>query len=281
MSNTNSSPHKNYIEVKPFSGWKFIDFKELWQHKELFYFFILKDIKIRYKQTILGNLWGIIQPFITMIILSVFFGLWARIPTNGVPYPIFVFTGLVPWMYFSKALNNAGGSLVNNAFLISKIYFPREIIPLTPILSCLWDYIFSFIVLVILMLYFKIVPTTLIIITPFLIVLMMLAASGIGLFLSALSAKYRDVEYAMGFLLQIWMFASPIIYPMSMVPERYHIIYALNPLVGIIEGFRSVLLGSTPFPFEYVLISLVESLVLFVIGAFFFKHTEYYFADVL
>ncbi len=281
MSISDSYSDQTYIEIKPFSGWRFLDFKELWKHKELFYFFVLKDIKIRYKQTILGNLWGILQPFITMLILSIFFGLWARIPTDGVPYSILVFTGLVPWIYFSKALNNAGASIVSNSFLISKIYFPREIIPLTPVFACLWDFIFSFVVLIILMFYFSVHPTILIIITPFLIFLMMLAASGIGLFLSALSAKYRDVEYAMGFLLQAWMFSSPVIYPMSMVPEKYHLIYALNPLVGIIEGFRSILLGTNPFPFEYVLISLIESTILFVIGALFFKHTEYYFADVL
>jgi len=276
-----SDTEKTFIEVEPFSGWQFISFKELWQHKELFYFFILKDIKIRYKQTILGNLWGIIQPFITMLILSVFFGIWARIPADGVPYPIFVFTGLVPWIYFSKALNNASGSLVNNSFLISKIYFPREIIPLTPVIACLWDFIFSFLVLLFLMVYFNVYPSVMIIITPVLILLMMLTASGIGLFLSALSAKYRDVEYAMGFLLQIWMFSSPIIYPMSMVPERYHLIYALNPLVGIIEGFRAVLLGTHPLNLDYVLISFIEGAILFIIGTLFFKRTEYYFADVL
>jgi homopolymeric O-antigen transport system permease protein len=281
MSTFTSSTDKSFIEIVPYKGWQFIDFRELLRYKELFYFFVLKDIKIRYKQTILGNLWGIIQPFLMMIVLSVFFGFIARISTDGVPYAVFYMTALVPWTFFSKAVANASGSLVNSSFLISKVYFPRVIIPLTPVVAGLWDFVFTFIVLVFLMFFYGIVPTFQIIFVPLLVILMMLASSGVGLLLSAFSAKYRDVEYAMGFLLQVWMFSSPVFFPVSLVPEKYQLLYALNPMVGVIVGFRSVIIGHIPFPLEFVLISFTVSTLLFVIGAFFFKHTEYYFADVI
>lgn len=281
MAYSVGSSNKTETIISPYTGWQFINFKELLKHKELFFFFILKDIKIRYKQTVLGNLWSIIQPLVTMLILSLFFGILSRMPTDGLPYSIFVLSALVPWYYFSKALSNAGSSLVSSSYLVSKMYFPREIIPLTPIFACLWDFFFSFLILIVLMLAFGIIPNVLIILTPVLVLLMMLIAAGAGLFLSALSAKYRDVEYTLGFLLQILMFSSPIIYPLSLIPENYRLLYALNPLVGVIEGFRSSLLGHDPFPVLYVLISLIEGSVFFVIGAFYFKRTEHYFADVL
>ena len=281
MSPKSVPKSKNMIEIKPQRGLQFVDFKEILKYKEILYFYIIKDIKIRYKQTVLGGLWIMIQPLMAMVVFSLFFGKWGKIPSDGVPYPIFCFAALVPWNYFSKAVSNSATSLVSSSALISKVYFPRVIIPFSPIFAGLIDFVFAFLILLGMMVFFQVSPTIMIIFIPFLIVLMMAIAGGVGMILSALNAKYRDVAYIMTFLIQTWMFISPVIYPTSMMPERYHLIYALNPMTGIIEGFRSVLLGTIPFPYHLLLVSIIVSLILIVIGTVYFKKMEIYLTDVL
>jgi len=281
MSPKSVPKSKNLIEIKPQRGLQFVDFKEILKYKEILYFYIIKDIKIRYKQTVLGGLWIMIQPLMAMVVFSLFFGKWGKIPSDGVPYPIFCFAALVPWNYFSKAVSNSATSLVSSSALISKVYFPRVIIPFSPIFAGLIDFVFAFLILLGMMVFFQVSPTIMIIFIPFLIVLMMAIAGGVGMILSALNAKYRDVAYIMTFLIQTWMFISPVIYPTSMMPERYHLIYALNPMTGIIEGFRSVLLGTIPFPYHLLLVSIIVSLILIVIGTVYFKKMEIYLTDVL
>lgn len=267
--------------IKPKKGWQIIDFKELKEYRDLFYFLVARDIKIRYKQTVLGGLWAIIQPLFFMVVFTLFFGKLARMPSDSIPYPIFNFSAMVAWVYFANAITNSGNSLIRNTSLISKVYFPRLIVPLTPVLAGLLDFFIAFIVLMGMMLYFHIYPTVMVFFLPLLIILMILTASGVGMFLSALNAKYRDIRYTIPFLAQLWMFASPIVYPASMVPEKYRLIYALNPMAGIIEGFRSVLLGTIAFPTQMLLVSTLVSGSLFIIGILYFKQTERYFADII
>lgn len=272
---------KPYLVIKPKKGWQLIDFKELIEYRDLFYFLVTRDIKVRYKQTVLGGLWAIIQPFFMMIVFSLFFGNLAKVPSDGVPYPIFNYAAMIAWTYFAGAVSSSSNSLLQEASLISKVYFPRLIAPLAPLLAGLLDFAIAFIVLIGMMLYYQIYPTIMILFLPLLVILMMLAASGVGMFLSALNAKYRDIRYTITFLVQFWMFASPVVYPVSMLPEKYRLIYAINPMAGIIEGFRSALLGTVAFPTQMLLISTLVSVILFIIGALYFKRTERDFADVI
>jgi len=275
------SASKPLTVIKPKSGWQLIDFKELKDYRDLFYFLVLRDIKIRYKQTVLGAAWAVIQPFFTMIVFSLFFGRLAKIPSDNVPYPIFAYSALVPWTYFANAMTNAANSLVGNTSLISKIYFPRLIVPTSPVLAGLLDFLISLSVLFIMMFYYGIAPTPYIVVFPLLTLLMMMTATGVGMWLAALNAQYRDIKYTVPFLVQFWMFASPIVYPSSMVPEQYRIWYGINPMAGIIEGFRSILLDTVPFPFGMLAISTVVSILLLVSGAMYFRRMERYFADVI
>src|SRR3972149_4348611 len=272
---------KPYLIIKPKKGWQFIDFKELVAYRDLFYFLVSRDIKVRYKQTVLGGLWAIIQPFFLMVVFSVFFGRLAKIPSDGVPYPIFSYSALVAWGYFASCVSSSSNSIISSGGLISKVYFPRLIAPLTPILSGLLDFAIAFAILIVMMLYYRIYPTITILFLPLLVVLMMLTAAGVGMILAPLSAKYGDFKFTIPFLIQFWMFASPVVYPASMLPEKYHLIYALNPMAGVIEGFRSALLGTVAFPTQMLLISTVVSLSLFIIGALYFRQTERYFADII
>ena len=281
MNHSVDVARKPFIHVRPKKGWQLLDVDELKQHRDLFYFLVGKEIKVRYKQTVLGGLWAIIQPFFSMVVFSLFFGKLARMPSDGVPYPIFSFTAMVAWTYFSNALSGSGNSLIASSNLISKVYFPRIIIPLAPVLAGLLDFAIAFVILLCMMLYFHIIPTVMILLVPVLVLLMTLTASGVGMFLAALNAKYRDIKYAIPFLVQIWMFLCPVVYPSSMVPEKYRIIYSLNPMAGIIEGFRSVLLGNIPFPTYPLLISLLVSSILFCGGLLYFKRMERYFADIV
>ena len=267
--------------IQPKKGWQLVDFKELRDYRDLFYFLVARDVKVRYKQTVLGGLWAIIQPFFAMVVFTLFFGKLAKIPSDGIPYPVFNFSAMVAWTYFANAITGSGNSLVGNTSLISKVYFPRLIVPLTPVLAGLIDFSIAFVVLIGMMLYFHIYPTVMMLFLPLLIILMMLTAGGVGMFLAALNAKYRDIKFTIPFLMQLWMFASPIVYPASMIPEKYRLIYAFNPMVGIIEGFRSVLLGTVSFPAQMILISTSVSIILFIIGIFYFKQTERYFADII
>jgi lipopolysaccharide transport system permease protein len=273
---------KPFVHIRPQRGWQLVDLKELKQYRDLFYFLVLRNIKVKYKQTILGGLWAIIQPFFSMVVFTLFFGKLAKMPSDGVPYPIFNFTAMVAWTYFANAVTGAGNSLVGNSSLISKVYFPRAIIPLTPILGGLLDFSIAFLVLIGMMLYFSIYPTSMTyMLIPFLVLLMMLSAGGVGMILAALNAKYRDIRYAIPFLVQLWLFASPIVYPASMVPERYRLIYAVNPMTGVIEGFRSALLGTVAFPTPMIVVSAAASVTLFTIGMFYFRQTERFFADII
>jgi lipopolysaccharide transport system permease protein len=281
MNDSNPVISKPFIHIKPRKGWQFIDFSELKEYRDLLYFLVLRDIKVKYKQTVLGGLWAIIQPFCSMVLFSLFFGKLAGIPSDGIPYPIFNYSALVAWTYFAHCISGSGSSIIGNSSLISKVYFPRVIIPLTPVLAGLLDFFIAFVVLIGMMFYFGIFPTTLVLILPFLVILMMITGSGVGMILGALTAKYRDFGYATPFLVQLWMFASPIVYPTSMIPEEYRFFYGLNPMTGIIEGFRSALLGTTPFPSSLILLSAVISISIFLLGLFYFKQMERHFADIL
>jgi len=269
------------IHIEPKKGWQLIDFSELREYRDLFYFLVVRDIKVRYKQTVLGGLWAVIQPFFMMVVFTLFFGRLAKIPSDGIPYPIFNYSAMVAWTYFANALANSSNSLVNNANLVSKVYFPRIIIPLTPILAGLLDFVIAFLVLIGMMLYFHIYPTVMVIFLPIMIIIMVFVTSGVGMFLSALNAKYRDIKYTITFLIQFWMFASPVVYPSSMVPEKFRLIYALNPMVGVIEGFRSILLGTIPFPSSMLMISFIVSSLMLFFGMSYFKKTQRFFADII
>lgn len=272
---------KPYLTIEPKKGWQLVDFKELIAYRDLFYFLVARDIKVRYKQTVLGALWAIIQPFFLMVVFSLFFGNLAKIPSDGVPYPIFSYSALIAWTYFSSSISNASNSVVANGGLISKVYFPRLIIPLAPVFTFLFDFVIAFVILIVMMLYYHIYPTIMILFLPLLVILMMLTATGVGMLLASLSATYRDIVYIFPFMVSFWMFASPIVYPASMIPEKYRLLYALNPMAGVIEGFRSALLGTVAFPTRMLLVSTLVSISLFVVGALYFRRTERYFADVL
>lgn len=270
-----------YLTIKPKKGWQVIDFKEVLAYRDLFYFLTVRDIKVRYKQTVLGGLWAIIQPFFMMIVFTLFFGNLAKVPSDGIPYPIFNFSAMVAWTYFSNAIGNSGNSLISNTALISKVYFPRLIVPLASTLAFLLDFVIAFIILIGMMVYYHIYPTVLTLLVPLLVLLMIFTASGVGMLLAAVNAQYRDIRYTLTFLVQFWMFASPVVYPASMIPAQYRLFYAINPMTGVIEGMRSALLGATAFPTAMVLISTAVSIVLFVGGAVYFRQTERYFADVI
>jgi lipopolysaccharide transport system permease protein len=269
-----------FIHMKPGEGWQLIDCAELKQYQDLFYFLVVRDVKVKYKQTILGGLWAIIQPLFAMFVFTIFFGRLARIPSDNIPYPLFSLSGLVLWTYFANAVSGAGNSLVGDANLISKVYFPRIFIPFTPVAAGLLDLFIAFVFLLGFKFFYSLHIDFSILVVPLLILLTILTAAGVGSFLAALNAKYRDVRYVIPFLIQLWMFASPIVYPSSLLPDRYRLLYAMNPLVGIIEGFRAALLG-LPFPVVTVAVSATAACGFFLTGVFYFKQTERYLADII
>jgi lipopolysaccharide transport system permease protein len=270
-----------FIHIKPRKGWQLIDFRELKEYRDLFYFLVVRDIKVKYKQTVLGGLWAVIQPFFSMVVFTLFFGKLAKMPSDGIPYPIFNYSAMVAWTYLATSITGSGNSLVGNTSLLSKVYFPRLIIPLSPVLASLLDFGIAFVVLIGMMIYFGFYPTPSILLVPVLVLLLVFTACGVGAILAALNAKYRDIKYTIPFLIQLWLFASPVVYPASMVPEKYRVLYALNPMAGILEGFRSGLLGTVPFPTTMVLISAIVSLALFLFGVLYFRQMERYFADII
>jgi len=272
---------KPSILIRPRKGFQLIDISELNQYRDLLTFMIKRNIKAKYKQTVLGGLWAVIQPFFMMIVFTLFFGRLAKIPSDGIPYSIFNYSAMIAWTYFSQAINQSGNSIIGESNLISKVYFPRLFIPFTPVLSGLVDFCIASLVLIAMMSYFHIYPTVTVVFLPLLILLMILTACGVGMILAALNAKYRDIQYTIPFLIQVWMFASPIVYPTSMIPQKYRIIYALNPMAGVIEGFRTALLRTGVFPIQMVVISFLVSLVLFSVGLVYFKQVERHFADVI
>jgi lipopolysaccharide transport system permease protein len=269
------------LVIEPVGRWPKVDLRELWAYRGLFGFLVWRDIKVRYAQTVLGAGWAILQPVLTMLVFTVIFGGFAKIPSDGVPYAVFSLAALVPWTYFSTALSGASNSLVSSTHLITKVYFPRLVIPFAPVLAGLVDFAIAFVILLAVALAYGIVPGALsLVVVPVLVVAMAATAAGVGCWLAALNIQYRDVKYVTPFLVQVWMYASPVVYPMSLVPEKYRAIYALNPMVGIIEGFRSVLLGTGPVSWPMLGFSLLTGGVLFVSGALYFRGVERVFADV-
>jgi len=268
------------IYIKPTDGWIPVDLGELYSYRELLYNFILRDLKVRYKQTILGASWAIIQPLFMMIIFTLFFGKFAKIPSEGIPYPLFSYAALLPWTLFAEGITRSTNSMIQNSGIMTKVYFPRMILPLSGIISPLVDFAVAFGVLVVLMIYYGFAPTMNILWLPAFILLALMTSLGIGLWLSALNVQYRDFQYVIPFLIQIWLFASPVVYPASLLPESYQLIYGLNPMAGVIEGFRWALLGMNP-PSSMILISTLIVIILDISGAFYFKRTEKIFADVV
>lgn len=269
------------IIIRPSHGWAALNLKDLWLYRELVYFMTWRDLKVRYKQTLLGASWAILQPFLTMVVFSIFFGELAKVPSDNVPYPIFSYTALLPWTLFSKALQDASKSLVSSSHMITKVYFPRIILPLASILAGVVDFIIAFLVLLGMMWYYRIVPTTNIWTLPLFLLLALATAIGVGLWLSALNVLYRDINYATHFITQFWLFITPIAYPASMVPEQWKLVYALNPMAGVVEGFRWALLGSSDPPGITLLVSVLVALLLLISGLFYFKRMERLFADMV
>lgn len=269
------------IHITPSKGWTSLHLHDLWVYRELLYFLCWRDIKVRYKQTILGVSWAIIQPFFTMVIFSLFFGRLAKIPSDGVPYPIFSYAALVPWTFFANGLNQASNSLVNNSVLIKKVYFPRLVIPIATVSSGLIDFVLAFIVLLGMMLYFGIFPTINILWLPFFFLLSFITALGTSLWLSAMNVQFRDIRYTMPFLTQLWFFSTPIVYPSSLLSEPWRTLYGINPMVGVIESFRWALLGTGTAPGPTIIMSCVSACALLISGLFYYRRMEKTFADVV
>ena len=267
--------------IQPSKGLISLKLKELWDYRELLYFLIWRDIKIRYKQTVLGAAWAILQPLLTMIVFTIFFGRLAGVPSDGIPYPVFSFAALLPWQLFARALTESSNSLVGNQGLITKVYFPRLVIPMSAVLAGLVDFAISFVVLLIMMVYYGIIPNIHILTLPLFLLLAIATALAVGLWLSALNVIYRDVRHTIPFLVQFWLFLTPIAYPTSLVPEHWRTLYGLNPMVGVVEGFRWALLGKEGGVGPVVLASALVVAVLLVGGLFYFRRMEKTFADVI
>jgi len=270
-----------FRRIEPSRGWRALNIRELWQYGELLYFLAWRDIKIRYKQTALGAAWAVIQPVMTMAVFSLFFGKLANMPSDGIPYPLFAFTALVPWTYFANGLTESSNSLVSSSNLIKKVYFPRLVVPIAAVISGGVDFIIAFVVLLGMMLFYGMYPTVNVVWLPLLALLTFVTALGIGLWLSALNVQYRDVRYTIPFLTQLWLFATPIAYPSSLLSEPWRTLFALNPMVGVVEGFRWALLGTTEAPSPMIAVSTLATLLLLVGGAFYFRRMEKTFADVI
>lgn len=269
------------LTIHPSHGWVSLRLRDLWEYRELLYFLVWRDIKVRYKQTVLGVVWAILQPFMTMIVFSIFFGRLAKVPSDGMPYPVFTFCAILPWQLFANALTSSGNSLVTNQQLITKVYFPRLIIPISAVVAGLLDFGISFLVLLGMMVYYGIVPTAAVLTLPFLILFAIGTALAVGLWLSALNVQYRDVRYTIPFLTQFWLFVTPIAYPSSLVPESWRTLYGLNPMVGVVEGFRWALLGKTGDIGPLVIVSALVVAILLIGGLVYFRRMERTFADIV
>jgi len=267
--------------IEPKTGWVPVDFREIWNYRELLYFLTKRDIKVRYKQTVLGGLWAIIQPAFTMLVFTLFFGRLAKMPSDGLPYPIFVYAGLLPWTYFANAVSASGNSLVGSANLITKVYFPRIVVPGSAAFGGLLDFFIALFVLAALMIWYQFLPGPAILLFPFLVALTFLCAVGVGLWLSALNVQYRDIRYAIPFLIQVWMFISPVIYPVSLVQGKYQWLLALNPMGGVIHAYRACLLGHQPIDWGLLGLSTIIIVALFLGGLYYFRRMEKVFADVV
>ena len=281
MSLKEEKIHPTPMFIRPASGWVAINLIELWEYRELLYFLTWRDIKVRYKQTVLGAAWAVIQPFGMMVVFTVFFGRLVGVPSDGLPYPIFAYTALLPWQLFSRALTDASTSLVINERLITKVYFPRLLIPLSAVLASLVDFAIAFVLLLGMMVFYGIVPTGSVLMLPLFVLLALMTALGIGFWLSALNAQYRDVRYTLPFLTQFWLFATPVVYPSSLVPEQWRLLYGLNPMTGVVEGFRWALLGKTGAPDVMLAVSAIAVLATFIGGLYYFSRVEETLADVV
>ncbi len=269
------------ILIRPSKGWGSLNLGEIWLYRELVYFLTWRDLKVRYKQTALGAGWAILQPVLSMIVFSIFFGGLLSVPSEGVPYPIFSYAALLPWGVFAKALNDTGRSLVSNRAMLTKIYFPRMVIPLASVFSSMADFLIAFIVMLGLMFYYQIPPTVNIWTLPFFLLLAVITALGVGLWLSAMNVLYRDIGYMIPYITQLWFYLTPIVYPASKVPEEWQFFYALNPMVGVVEGFRWALLGTADAPNPMIAVSATIALLIFISGMFYFRRMERTFADMV
>lgn len=277
------------LYLRPTRGWTALNLRDLWRYRELTYFLIWRDIKVRYKQTLLGASWAILQPFIAMVVFSIFFGGLAKMPSDGVPYPIFSYTGLLPWTLFAKAINDAGRSMVANRSMITRIYFPRMVIPLASVLSGLVDFFLAFLVYIAMMIYYNFAPnstyqivlTPAIFTLPLFLLLALVTSLGVGLWFAALNVNYRDINYILPFFTQVWLFLTPVIYPSSMLSEKWQLIYSLNPMAGVVNGFRWALLGIDTGVTGSILISTSISIVILISGLFYFRRMERTFADMI
>jgi lipopolysaccharide transport system permease protein len=267
--------------IQPSRGWVSLKLHELWEYRELLYFLVWRDVKVRYKQTVLGAAWAIIQPFMAMVVFSIFFGKLAKMPSDGIPYPLFAYAALVPWGFFANGLSQASNSLVGSSHLITKVYFPRLVVPISSVISGIVDFVLAFLVLLGMMLYFGIFPTINVVWLPFLLLLAFVTALGVGMWLSALNVEFRDIRYVLPFMTQFWMFATPIVYPSSLLSEPWRTIYGLNPMVGVVEGFRWALLGTQTAPGPIVIVSSMAAVMILIGGAFYFRKMEKTFADIV
>jgi len=267
--------------IEPKKGWIPIDLKEIWNYRELLYFLTKRDIKVRYKQTVLGGLWALIQPFFTMVVFTFFFGRLGKIPSDGMPYPIFVYAALLPWTYFSNAVSASGNSLVGSANLITKVYFPRLIVPVSAAMGGLLDFFIAMFILCALIIHYQIILGFSILLFPILVLLTFLCAVGVGLWLSALNVQYRDIRYVIPFLIQIWMFVSPVIYPTSMAEGKYIWFLLVNPMSGVIKAYRACIMNHQPIDWGFLGISTALIMFIFFSGLFYFRRMERVFADVV
>jgi lipopolysaccharide transport system permease protein len=282
VKETDTVPSDSHvIIVKPSKGWIPLNLRELREYRELIYFLTWRDIKVRYKQTVLGAAWAIIQPFFTMVIFSLFFGKLAKVPSDGIPYPIFTYAALVPWTFFANGLSQSSNSLVGSTNLIKKVYFPRLVVPISSVISGVFDFVLAFVVLLGMMLYYGIFPTVNIVWLPLLLLLTFTTSLGVGLWLSTLNVQFRDVRYTVPFLTQFWLFSTPIAYPSSLLSRPWRTLYGINPMVGVVEGFRWALLGTDTSPGPIIIVSSLVALALLVGGAFYFRRLEKSFADVI
>ena len=274
--------------IQPRSGWRLIDVRELWDYRDLFYFLTWRDIKVKYAQSVLGVGWAIVQPVFFMIVFTIVFGKLAKVSSDGVPYPVFSFAALVPWVFFSTAVVDGSDSLVRNANMLTKVYFPRLVMPMASVMAKLVDFGIALILLFAIMAWYRIAPSVWALALPLLILLMVLTSAGLGMWLTALAIQYRDIKHAMSFVMQLAMYASPVVYPASLIPHKYffygHVelreLYALNPMVGVIEGFRSALLSTTPMPWDLIKVGAITAVLMAIGGAFYFRRMERIFADV-
>ncbi len=272
---------RRVTHIQPRRRLRVLDFRSLWEYRELLYFFCWRDIKVRYKQTALGATWALLQPFLTMLIFSVIFGRFAKMPSEGVPYPIFAYCGLLPWQLFAFALSETSNSLVGNSHLITKVYFPRVLVPIAGLLAGLVDFCIAFVLLVAMMVYYRIPVHSTVLVIPVLILFAIVTSLGVGLWLSALSVKYRDVRHILPFITQFWLYATPVAYPSSLIPHKWRFLMGLNPMSGVVEGFRWALLGSAQVDLRLMAFSIVSVLILLAGGLIYFDRVENTFADLV